>query len=108
MLDSRNISLLFLSEIIYRNLAMKYPMLFEPSEHHTEETLAKTTLANGRIVRFISAKNLPFDILTESQLAPLFPLRGDVKHQKFCQESLYGKSISSFTVTFPPTHLESV
>jgi len=87
---------------------MKYPMLFEPSEHHTEETLAKTTLANGRIVRFISAKNLPFDILTESQLAPLFPLRGDVKHQKFCQESLYGKSISSFTVTFPPTHLESV
>jgi len=74
MLDSQHISLLFLPEIICSNLAVKNPMLFEPSEHHTEETLAKTMLANGRIVLFISAKNLPFDILTESQLAPLFPL----------------------------------
>lgn len=74
MLDSQRISLLFLSEIICNNLAVKYPMLFEPSNHHTEEALAKTTLANGRIVLFISAKNLPFDILTESQLALLFPL----------------------------------
>ena len=84
MLDYQQISLLFLSEIICSNLAVKYPMLFEPCKHHTEETLAKTTLANGRIVIFISAKNVPFDILIESQLAPLFPLRGDVKHQQFC------------------------
>jgi hypothetical protein len=74
MLDAQRISLLFLSEIICSNLAVKYPMLFEPSEHHTEETLAKTTLANGRVVLFISAKKLPFDILTESQLDPLFSL----------------------------------
>lgn len=76
MLDSQHISLLFLPEItsIRSNLAVKYPMLFEPSEHHTEETLEKTTLANGRIILFISVKNFPFDILTESQLAPLFPL----------------------------------
>jgi hypothetical protein len=49
MLDSQHISLLFLSEIICSNLAVKCTVLFEPSQHHTEETLAKTTLANGRI-----------------------------------------------------------
>jgi len=56
MLESQHISLLFLSEMICSNLTVKYPVLFVPSERHTEETLAKTTLANGRILLFISSQ----------------------------------------------------